>query len=248
MSVSCGVECVVILGCMRWAWKRCTYVGSDDSAAWPCATADEFEPVPHICRLILAVYEPDLRNPQFPPAGGYRLNPDWVIKRVTYEQTLGQSPPYLIYADHDHREIVLAIRGLNLAKESDYKLLLNNRLGMQMFDGGFVHHGLLKSAVWLLNEESETLKRLWLENGSDYRMVFAGHSLGSGVAALLTVIVVNHGDRLGGIPRSKVRCYAIAPARCMSLNLAVKYADVIHSIVLQVRQTFLLLCLSVWCL
>ncbi|EXC20630.1 hypothetical protein L484_027187 [Morus notabilis] len=233
MSVSCGVECVVILGCMRWAWKRCTYVGSDDSAAWPCPTADEFEPVPHICRLILAVYEPDLRNPQFPPAGGYRLNPDWVIKRVTYEQTLGQSPPYLIYTDHDHREIVLAIRGLNLAKESDYKLLLNNRLGMQMFDGGFVHHGLLKSAIWLLNEESETLKRLWLDHGSDYRMVFAGHSLGSGVAALLTVIVVNHGDRLGGIPRSKVRCYTIAPARCMSLNLAVKYADVIHSIVLQ---------------
>ncbi|GMY24853.1 sn1-specific diacylglycerol lipase alpha [Fagus crenata] len=53
-----------------------------------------------------------------------------------------------------------------------------------------------------------------------------GHSLGSGVAALLA-------DRLGGIPRDKVRCYAVAPARCMSLNLAVKYADVIHSIVLQ---------------
>ena len=105
---------------------------------------------------------------------------------------------------------------------------------MQMFDGGYVHHGLLKSAIWLLNEESETLKSLWVENGSRYEMVFAGHSLGSGLAALLAVIVVNHRDRLGGIPRDKVRCYAVAPARCMSLNLAVKYADVIHSIVLQV--------------
>ncbi|KAK2979879.1 hypothetical protein RJ640_024380 [Escallonia rubra] len=61
-----------------------------------------------------------------------------------------------------------------------------------MFDGGYVHHGLLKSAIWLLNQESNTLKRLWVENGLDYKMVFAGHSLGSGVAALLTVIVVNH--------------------------------------------------------
>ncbi|KAK9272530.1 hypothetical protein L1049_002903 [Liquidambar formosana] len=104
---------------------------------------------------------------------------------------------------------------------------------MQMFDGGFVHHGLLKSAIWLLNQESETLKRLWVENGRQYKMVFAGHSLGSGVAALLTVIVVNHGDLLGGIPRSLIRCYAVAPARCMSLNLAVKYADVIYSVVLQ---------------
>lgn len=128
---------------------------------------------------------------------------------------------------------MLAIRGLNLIKESDYKLLLDNRIGMQMFDGGYVHHGLLQSAIWLLNQESETLKRVWGENGKNYKMVFAGHSLGSGVAALLTVIVVNHRDRLGGIPRSLVRCYAVAPARCMSLNLAVKYADVIHSVVLQ---------------
>ncbi|KAK2984028.1 hypothetical protein RJ640_004075 [Escallonia rubra] len=57
---------------------------------------------------------------------------------------------------------------------------------MQMFDDRYVHHGLLKSAIWLLNQKSDTLKRLWVENGSDYKMVFAGHSLGSGVAALLT--------------------------------------------------------------
>ncbi|KAL8550174.1 hypothetical protein ACS0TY_008848 [Phlomoides rotata] len=233
MSVTCGMECMVMLGCMRWAWKRCTYIGSDDSATWPIATGEEFEPVPRICRTILAVYESDLRRPKYPPAGGYRLNPDWVIKRVNYEQTLGRAPPYLIYLDHDNREIVLAIRGLNLVKESDYKMLLDNRLGMQMFDGGYVHRGLLKSAIWVLNEESETLRRLWEENGKEYKMVFAGHSLGSGVAALLSVIVANHGDKLGGVPRSLVRCYSLAPARCMSLNLAVKYADVIYSVVLQ---------------
>ncbi|GMI69015.1 hypothetical protein like AT5G37710 [Hibiscus trionum] len=233
MSVCCGVECVLLLGCSRWAWKRCTHVGSDDSETWPSATHDEFEPVPRLCRLILAVYETDLRNPQCPPDGGYGLNPDWVLKHADYEQTLGRSPPYLIYADHDRKEIVMAIRGLNLVKDSDYKLLLDNRLGMQMFDGGYVHHGLLKSAVWLLNEESETLKRVWEETGREYQLILAGHSLGSGVASLMTVLLVNHRDRLGGIPRNKIRCYALAPARCMSLNLAVKYADVIHSIVLQ---------------
>ena len=116
-----------------------------------------------------------------------------------------------------------------------------------MFDGGYVHHGLLKSAVWLLNEESETLKRLWVENGSEYEKVFAGHSLGSGVAALLTVIVVNHRDRLGGVPREMIRCYAVAPARCMSLNLAVKYADVIYSVVLQVNLLVTVFCLPCVC-
>ncbi|XP_055810945.1 uncharacterized protein LOC129880778 [Solanum dulcamara] len=233
MSVACGVECVLVVGCLRWAWKRCTYIGNDDSATWPEATYEEFEPVPRLCRTILAVYEPNLHKPKFPPPGGYRLNPDWVIKRVTYEQTSGRAPPYLIYCDHDHREIVLAIRGLNLLNESDYKVLLDNRLGKQMFDGGYVHHGLLKSAIWVLNNESETLSKLWIDNGRSYKMIFAGHSLGSGVASLLTIIVVNHKDRLGGIPRNLVRCYAVAPARCMSLNLAVKYADVIHSVILQ---------------
>ncbi|PIA63838.1 hypothetical protein AQUCO_00201281v1 [Aquilegia coerulea] len=233
MSVFCGLECVFCLGCSRWAWKRCTYIGSDDSATWTLATPDEFEPIPRISRAILAVYEDDLRNPKFLTNGRYNMNPDWVIKRVTYQQTLGQAPPYLIYTDHDNQEIILAVRGLNLAKESDYKLLMNNKLGMEMFDGGYVHHGLLKSAIWLLNEESETLKKLWIENGSRYKMVFAGHSLGSGVVSLLTVVVVNHRDKLGGIPRNLIRCYALAPARCMSLNLAVKYADVIYSVILQ---------------
>ncbi|KAJ4960841.1 hypothetical protein NE237_020751 [Protea cynaroides] len=233
MSFACGAECFLCLGCCRWAWKRCSYVGSDDSITWPLATADEFEPIPRICRAILAVYEEDLRNPKFPPSGGYCMNPDWVIKRVTYELTEGNSPPYLIYVDHETHEIILAIRGLNLAKESDYKVLLDNKLGMQMFDGGYVHHGLLKAAIWLLKHESETLKQLWIDNGSSYKMIFAGHSLGSGVASLLAVVVVNHRDLLGGIPRSLLRAYAVAPARCMSLNLAVKYADVIYSVVLQ---------------
>ncbi|GAB4831585.1 hypothetical protein Ancab_005597 [Ancistrocladus abbreviatus] len=233
MSFGCGVECVFLLGCTRWAWKRCTYAGSDDSATWPPATLDEFEPVPRVCRVILAVYEPDLHRPDFAPDGGYRLNPDCLVKRVTYEETQGHSPPYVIYIDHDHREIILAIRGLNLRKESDYQVLLDNKLGMQMFDGGYVHHGLLKSAIWLLKKESEVLKKLWIDNGSEYNMVFAGHSLGSGVAALLAVVVVNHREKLGGIPRSRIRGYAVAPARCMSLNLAVKYADVVHSIILQ---------------
>ncbi|XP_021681078.2 uncharacterized protein LOC110665327 isoform X2 [Hevea brasiliensis] len=211
MSVAGGVEYVVVLGCMRWAWKRCTHGGSDDSASWALATKDEFEPVPRICNLILSVYKTDTEHPQLSSS----LDPKCLIKRVTYEQTLGRTPPYIIYLDHEHKEIVLAIRGLNLIKESDYKMLLDNRLGMQKFDDGYVHHGLLKSALWLLNEERDTLKDLWVNNGREYTMVFAGHSLGSGVASLLTIIAVNHSDQLGGIPRNKIRCYAVAPARSM---------------------------------
>ncbi|KAK7255985.1 hypothetical protein RIF29_29414 [Crotalaria pallida] len=126
------------------------------------ATSDEFEPIPRLCRLILAIYEPDLHHPtHYTPSSGYDLNPDNIIKRAIHSDTKGHAPPYLIYLDHEHREIAR----LNLAKESDYK---------KMFDGGYVHHGFLKSVVWLLNEESETLKRLWEESGKEYGMLSVG--------------------------------------------------------------------------
>lgn len=235
MSIICGLpllECVYCLACARWAWKRCLHTAGHDSENWGMATAEEFEPVPRLCRYILAVYEDDLRNPMWEPPTGYGINPDWLILKRTYLDTRGRVPPYLLYVDHDHTDIVLAIRGLNMAKEGDYAVLLDNRLGQRKFDGGYVHNGLLKAAGWILDKECDALKDL-VEKYTNYTLTFAGHSLGSGVAALLAMVVVQNPNRLGNIERKRVRGYAIAPARCMSLNLAVRYADIINSVVLQ---------------
>uniref|UniRef100_A0A0D6R2P0 Fungal lipase-like domain-containing protein n=1 Tax=Araucaria cunninghamii TaxID=56994 RepID=A0A0D6R2P0_ARACU len=236
MSLVCGgiplLECVYCIACARWAWKRCLHTGEQDSQHWGHAAATEFEPVPRMCRLILAVYEEDLHNPRWAPPRGYEIDPDCVLKRATYSHTRGRAPPYIIYLDHEHRDIVFAIRGLNMAMESDYALLWDNKLGQAMFDGGFVHNGLLKSAVWLLVTEGDTLKELLAEY-PEYTLTFAGHSLGSGIAALMALVVAKNRDLLDDIPRNKIRCYAIAPARCMSLNLAVRYADIVNSVVLQ---------------
>ncbi|GMY07215.1 Lipase, class 3 [Fagus crenata] len=235
MSIICGLpllECVYCLACARWAWKRCLHTAGHDSENWGIASAEEFEPVPRLCRYLLAVYEDDLRHPLWEPSGGYGINPDWLILKKTYADTQGQAPPYILYLDHEHADIVLAFRGLNLAKESDYAVLLDNKLGQRKFDGGYVHNGLLKAAIWVLEAERDVLKQL-AEVYPNYTLTFIGHSLGSGVAALLAMVVVQSLDKLGNIERKRVRCYAIAPARCISLNLAVRYADVINSVVLQ---------------
>lgn len=247
MSILCGVpllECVYCLACARWAWKRCLHSAGHDSENWGFATVEEFEPIPRLCRYILAVYEEDLRQPLWAPPGGYGISPDFLLLKKTYEDTCGRAPPYVLYLDHEHEDIVLAIRGLNLAKESDYAVLLDNRLGKRKFDGGYVHNGLLKAAGWVLDAECEILKDL-VEKHPSYTLTFVGHSLGSGVAAMLTMLVVQNSHRLGNIDRKRVRCYAIAPARCMSLNLAVRYADVINSVVLQASFR-LILFLFIW--
>ncbi|KAL0452487.1 UNVERIFIED_CONTAM: hypothetical protein Slati_1226800 [Sesamum latifolium] len=227
MSILCGLpflECIYCLACARWVWKRCLHNAGHDSETWGEATADDFEPVPRLCRYILAVKENDLRQPLRAPPQGYGVDPDCVVMKKSYTDTRGKVPPYLIYLDHDHADIVLAIRGLNLAKESDYAVLLDNKLGKMKFDGGYVHNGLLKAAGCILDAECEVLKEL-AEKYPNYTLTFTGHSLGSGVAALLTMVVVQNRDRLGNVDRKRIRCFAIAPARCMSLNLAVRYAD-----------------------
>ncbi|PWA51763.1 alpha/beta-Hydrolases superfamily protein [Artemisia annua] len=234
MSIICGIPLlgVYCIGCVRWAWKRCHYNAGHDSETWSVATPEEFEPVPRLCRYILAVYEDDLRCPLWEPPGGYGIKPDWLIAKRTYEDTRYRAPPYLLYLDHDHADIVLAIRGLNLVNQKDYAVLLDNKLGQRKFDGGYVHNGLLKAAGVVLDAECDALKKL-LEEYPSYTLTFTGHSLGSGVAALLAMVVVQNRHKLGDIDRKRVRCYSIAPARCMSLNLAVKYADIINSVVLQ---------------
>ncbi|KAJ1289013.1 hypothetical protein BS78_02G133600 [Paspalum vaginatum] len=238
MSLACGLpllECVYCLACARWAWKRCLHSGEADSATWGLASAADFEPVPRMCRLVMANYEPDL-SPSAPllfaPPGGYGVDPACVLRRRTYADTRGRVTPYLLYLDHAHADIVLALRGLNLVKESDYALLLDNRLGKRRFDGGYVHNGLLRAAGWVLDAECDLLREL-LERYPDYTLTFTGHSLGAGIAAMLTMVVVLNLDKLGNLDRTRTRCYAMAPARCMSLNLAVRYADVINSVVLQ---------------
>eukprot|EP00850_Spirogloea_muscicola_P012167 SM000078S22026 [mRNA] locus=s78:28527:32088:- [translate_table: standard] len=214
--------------CAAWTFRRCSLHGSQSSKGWPEATAQEFQDVPRVCRIILAVYENDVAHPKYAD----RLNPDYVVKRVDYKETGGRCPSYMMYIDHEARDVALAIRGLHLGQKSDYGLLLNNKKGQQMFDGGYAHHGLLDAAGYLLEQEFDTLLSL-LHKHPGYTLTLAGHSLGSGIAALMAVVLFNNKKRLGKFSRKNIRVYGVAPARSMSLNLCVRYADTIRSIVLQ---------------
>ncbi|GAB4854759.1 hypothetical protein Ancab_023344 [Ancistrocladus abbreviatus] len=152
----------------RWAWKRCLYTASHDSENWELASAKEFQPMPRLCRCILVVYEDDLRNPIWAPPGGYHMNPNWVIFRKDYEETHGQSTPYMIYLDHEKADIVLAIRGLHLGNRSDCAILFDNKLGQTTFNGRYVHNGQLSAARWVFDAEHEVLKGFAREESNLY--------------------------------------------------------------------------------
>ncbi|KAF9668378.1 hypothetical protein SADUNF_Sadunf15G0122400 [Salix dunnii] len=195
MSFLCGLpllEGVYCLACARWAWKRCLHTAGHDSETWGLATAEEFDPGPRLCCYILAVYEDDPQHPLW-----VCNKPRLLILRTTFEDTHGRAPPYILYLDHDHADIVVAIKGLKFSKESDYAVLLDNKLGKRKLMEGMFRMGF------------EGL----VEKYPDYTLTFTGHSLGSDVAAMLTLLVVLYRDKLGNIDRRRIRCYTVAPAR-----------------------------------
>ncbi|PWZ04228.1 hypothetical protein Zm00014a_038312 [Zea mays] len=248
MSVSCGLEWVVCLGCTRWAWKRLTYIGAYDSETWPPASADEFEPVPRLCRAVLANYDDELSSPKFaPPEHGYfDIDPKGILKRATYKEVGNACPPYLVYVDErTRRSSSPCAASTSCATPTTSSRAIGDRPSRrerERFDGVVARvtnssagaHGqqardadvrrrlraprLLKAAKFILERETETLRNLLRRYGPEYKLILTGHSLGSGIAALMTVLVVNNRKEFDNIPRSRVKCYALAPARCMSLK------------------------------
>ncbi|GJP29441.1 hypothetical protein CLOM_g16702 [Closterium sp. NIES-68] len=210
--------------CGLWTYRRCTRSAEATSDQWPLATCAEFHDVPRLCHLLSAVYQMQRAEPHF---RGF-INEECVASRAGYEETKGRCPPYMIYVDHDARDICLAVRGLNTAHVADYEVLLDNKKGAERFDGGFVHGGMVRAAAWLLDQEMGTLAML-ARCHSAYSLTLTGHSLGSGVVAMATVILHASKGELE-FSAGRLRCFCMAPARSMSLNLAIKYADIINSV------------------
>ncbi|CAI5965263.1 unnamed protein product [Closterium sp. NIES-64] len=156
-----------------------------------------------------------------------------VLRKVEQRETEGQCPSYLVYLDEANEDITVAMRGMNLTQVSDYAILRNNRKGKQMFDGGYVHCGLLAAAGAFLDLEMDHLKRL-LRRHPTHTLTLTGHSIGAGVVALAAMVLANNLRELGRVRRGRIRCVGFSPPRSASLNLAVRHADIITSVVLQV--------------
>ncbi|EAY91615.1 hypothetical protein OsI_13250 [Oryza sativa Indica Group] len=172
MALSCAAECALSLACARWALRRLSLSGADDSASWPAASPSSFAPVPRACRSALAAWQQGHDEAeQAPTPAPSRL-----------------CPPYRLSHDRARGEVVLAVRGLGLARLEDYRVLLDAG-GPEPFAGGHAHRGLLRAAVWLLDREGPAIRRMVAEAGpAGCRLVFVGHSLGAGVAALAAVV------------------------------------------------------------
>lgn len=116
----------------------------------------------------------------------------------------------MIVCDHVNEVVVVAIRGT-----FSLSGIITDIAGYcEPFCGGMAHAGMAQAAretwesVWeeILQDKVQTLP-------SEYAMVVSGHSLGAGVACLVTILMY-HQRRHGKLPALKdrrIQCYAMAP-------------------------------------
>ncbi|GAQ90688.1 hypothetical protein KFL_006740020 [Klebsormidium nitens] len=215
--------------CAGWCGSRLCRSGTADSRGeeWKAASMEEAQEILHFARLNMGAYAASPKEAVRDAGEVVAYSPEPRLVAGTQH-----CPAHIIYQDDDRTTVVVAVRGLDMGSRYDFRTLCDNHKGKTMYQGGYVHHGLLQAAECLLKMEGEYVAGL-LAKHPDYHLVFVGHSLGAGIAMLATILVADDGSRVGGISRDRLKGYGIAPPRAVSLDLAVKYADVVNGVVLQ---------------
>lgn len=123
------------------------------------------------------------------------------------------------------RETMLCLRGTYSGNDVVTDLIAAGT----PFEEGYAHSGMVKSAVYLTGR----LKDFLLQAAADGILTICGHSLGAGVAALVTHSLARE-EREGRVVCTKdnVRCLCYEPPACVSSSLAsAAAADVVYSLV-----------------
>jgi hypothetical protein len=138
-------------------------------------------------------------------------------------------PTYWLVTHHATKSIVLVLRGTF----SLHDILIDLYSKSVPFvapwmdearDEWKAHEGMLKTAMHIVSPSSPLLQHMTslLEAHPDYELVFTGHSLGAGVATLVSLLLSNPttGQTMSPLPLRKASCFAFGSAATLSPSLS----------------------------
>lgn len=138
-------------------------------------------------------------------------------------------PMFYIARDRSLDALVISIRGtFNL-----HEIITDAYAEYAPFSHGHAHHGFLKCARTVEVKYLEKIKS-WIKEFKCKRLYLCGHSMGGGVATLLTMILKSRYNELvecSGRSDFVLRCYNVATPPCVNEELCKEYEDVIETVV-----------------
>lgn len=131
------------------------------------------------------------------------LEGDIILENICEAGEENYCPKFVFLIDHKSRKLILAVRGT----KSFGDCLLDMVCDDSPFLTGHAHSGILRGAreLWTLVSAS-VVSAFTLH--PDYDLIVTGHSLGGGVAVLVTMEVLMADEALDSRP---VQCFAYAP-------------------------------------
>ncbi|KAG0347846.1 hypothetical protein BG004_006796 [Podila humilis] len=131
-------------------------------------------------------------------------------------------PSYYVALDRATNSIVLAIRGTMSAFDTLTDLVCE----YQQWKGGLVHGGMKTSADWFMNNLVPQIVA-YIAKHKVSALNIVGHSLGSGTASILTMMLLDHQHEFQSMVNGnfRIQCHSFAPACCVSKDLAERYRD-----------------------
>ncbi|XP_067932543.1 diacylglycerol lipase-beta-like [Watersipora subatra] len=114
--------------------------------------------------------------------------------------------PFVIFLDHEHRSVVLAIRGTLSLKDALVDVTAFSEEIHESFPKSYkAHKGMIKAARNLAQrlKDNDLLLNAFTGQGAGYDFIICGHSLGAGVAAILSMLLKEE--------FSNLRCISYSP-------------------------------------
>lgn len=138
------------------------------------------------------------------------------IMYASFENDLFRTP-FVVCLDHEMQTVVIAIRGTLSMQDIITDLIASTeQIEFPEHPMFVVHKGMLKTALWVKQklEEFEILEHSF-EKASNYGLVVTGHSLGAGVACILSMLLRDKYPEL--------HCFCFSPSGSLVNHAVAEY-------------------------
>ena len=127
--------------------------------------------------------------------------------------------PFLVCLDHQRQSVVIAIRGtLSFADVVTDLTASTQPIELPGFPNFLVHKGMLKTATWILEKlNEEKILEEAFSKVFNFKLVCVGHSLGSGCACILSMLLQDKYPSL--------RCFCYSPTGALLNETAAKHTE-----------------------